>query len=429
MAKKEKKAVSIGAGVGTTADNGQNLVSIGAGVGPISGIDISSSDLLSKSVNTSFSSDASALKITESSAISSKDILSANTTGAESITPGMTDANKATEAAVSGSLGKPMEPSDKELVSRYTYENTRLANFTYNDGSYDAARRGYLRLKGETSAFKEYMNTGANGTPALKTVFAHLISGYTSIIILSLQENHQEKQHIMPTVGDRFAATFAGKEPQILSISGLLPFDDQLDNEMSWYTAFLTAFKNFIRASKLAQSHCYLQLVFPNFTEYNLYPISFSANISSEQDNLIPFVLSAVVVDKAPPSVTLNQRVSEPEENTKASEIEKTAEEVKNAESETTKEKEQQTKVTKDPAEVGKQKNKKNFMKSFQEGVNKVAKEINKVAKSKTVQSLNKSMLVLGQARGAVNMLKNGSPYGQRNISKISGGVSSKYRG
>ena len=280
------------------------------------------------------------------------------------------------------------------LGSRYSRGNGRLVDFKYTDGSDDDQRRAYMQLVGEVESMSE-LAKGEN-SDLLHAVYEHLKTGYTSIIILSMQENLLERQHIMPTVGDTFAATFSGQEPQVLSINGYLPFDG--DKDQSWFIAFVNAYKHFIRASKLAKYKCSLKLVFPDFASYTCYPVSIGITADSNQDNLIPFTMTAIVtenpINKAygyAPSIANPQN---------------TVEEVAVAESTSTKNAEIETGVTKDPTEVGKASEKKTWVES-------VSDWVAGVTNSKTMQTINKTLAISNQVSGAIDVLS-GKPYGQR---------------
>lgn len=280
------------------------------------------------------------------------------------------------------------------LGSRYSRGKDRLVDFKYTDGSDDDQRRAYMQLVGGVEAMRDIAN--GESSDLLSAVYDHLVKGYTSIIILSMQENLLERQHIMPTVGDSFAATFSGQEPQVLSINGYLPFDG--DTDQSWFTAFINAYKHFIRASKLAKYKCSLKLVFPDFASYTCYPVSISLTADSNQDNLIPFTMTAIVTENPmnraygyAPSLTEPQN---------------TVEEVAIAESTSTKNAEIETGVTKDPTEVGKASEKKTWVES-------VSDWVAGVTNSKTMQTINKTLAVSNQVSGAIDVLS-GKPYGQR---------------
>lgn len=280
------------------------------------------------------------------------------------------------------------------LSAKYSSGRGRLVNFTYTDGSDDDSRRAYMKLQGEVASFANTM-AGEDQT-LLEAIYNHLIDGYTSIIILQVQENLQEKQSIMPTTGDSFALTFSGAEPQVLVISGYLPFDGDKDN--SWFTAFVNAYKHFIRASKLAKYRCSLKLVFPDFSSYTCYPVSFNAGLSSEQDNVIAYSLSAIVVEN-PTNKAYTQAAS-------VSAPTNTVEEVQEATSETTLEEEKEAGVTKSPAEIGETEQKKSWVES-------VSDWVNNVSNSKTMQTINKTFAVTNQVMGAIDAIS-GKPYGER---------------
>lgn len=293
--------------------------------------------------------------------------------------------------------------SEIELKHRYLSDSGgRLVNFEFADGSDDDARRAFMQLQGNTESIKTLVS-GENAS-LLGAVYEHLVNGYTSVIITGIQENLQERQHILPTTGDSFAATFSGKEPQLLMINGLLPFDAANDDR-SWFIAFMNAYNTFIRASVLAKFKCSIRLVFPDFSSYTLYPTNINCTLMSDNDTLIPFTMTAVVMDSPStraygykssiliPQTTIEQVNAETSAETLAKQIE--------------------SEVTKDPKDVGKTEKKKNFWETINDGINNVVGEINKFAQSKTMQSINQGFAILNEVEGAVNILK-GEPYGKR---------------
>lgn len=287
------------------------------------------------------------------------------------------------------------------LGSMYRRGNGRLAEFTFTDGSDDDERRAYMKLQGDTAAMTGLI-AGEDRT-LLQAVHEHLIDGYTSIVILTMQENLQERQSVMPTVGDSFAATFSGQQPQILVITGYLPLDGNKDT--SWFHAFTNAYKYFIRASRLAKYRCSLKIVFPDFASYTCYPVTFSSSLDSQNDTLVSFSLTAVVV-----SNPINKGYGYASSVLSPS---NTVEEVVAATSEITLRSNIENSVTKTPNEIGELENKKTW-------VNTMTDFVNGAVNSKTMQTVNKVFAVANQASGAVSAAT-GRAYGTRKITGKTG--------
>ena len=290
-----------------------------------------------------------------------------------------------------------------EISHRHLSESGgRLVNFSFADGSDDDERRAFLQLQGNTAAIKDLVS--GESMSLLEAVYDHLVNGYTSVCITGIQENLQERQHILPTIGDTFAATFSGREPQVVVINGFLPFDADKDDR-SWFVSFMNAYKTFIRASKLAKYRCSLRLVFPDFASYTLYPTSISSTLMSDNDTLIPFTMAAIVVDNPTtkaygykssillPKTTIEQVVADTAQDT----VDKLI----------------QNETTKDPKDVGSAAKKKNFWETVNDGINSAVGELNKVMQSKTMQSINQGFAILKEVEGAVNIVE-GKPYGKR---------------
>jgi hypothetical protein len=362
----------------------------------VGGTSVSASNILKSTSQTeAINSNIKKTITSGNTASSSTQNLTATVGGNSVLESAMSEITQGVSSALSLlGIGDSSSQGALDLSTKYVSGTGRLASFTFTDGSDDDTRRAYIQLQGETSAMAEVL-TGEDKT-ILQAVYNHLINKYTSVIITSLQENLQEKQHILATVGDSFAATFSGQDPQVVAISGFLPFDGSADT--SWFLAFVNAYKYFIRASRLAKYRCYINLVLPDFSSYKCYPTSFTATLASEQDTVIPFSMTAIVmqhpINKA---YGYSSSITEPTS---------TVEEVAKAESEATKTEEIETEVTKSPSEVGEASQKKSFVQNVQDG-------INSVLNSKTMQSINKTLAVTNQVKGAINVLT-GKSYGQR---------------
>lgn len=314
-----------------------------------------------------------------------------------SITPDSVLASMTGEMETAKDVASATTESSISLGSMYQHGVGRLVDFTYSDGSEDVSKRAYMQLKGEVSSMSALI-AGEN-KELLQSVYSHLIDGYTSIIITGMQENLQERQSLMTTVGDSFALTFSGMEPQIIVISGYLPFDNSAEG--SWFLAFLNAYKRFIRASKLAEHRCNLRLIFPDFIEYTCYPVAINNMLNSETDNIIPFSMTAIVVENSVnKAYGYDSSVSEPTN---------TAEEVEQETSAETLQEDIEKEVTKAPEKVAQTTQKQSF-------VDSVSSWVNKVTSSKELQDINKVLTIGNQIAGAISSVT-GKPYGSRHYS------------
>lgn len=185
--------------------------------------------------------------------------------------------------------------STYNINSIYSSGNGRLLSFVYNSGGDDDNKRAYLRLGGETEILKKTIMSTAVTYRQLMSIFTQLTTGYKAFILTNIQENLQEKQHVMPTVGDSFASTFAGADPQVMTFNGILPFDNRSD--MSWFVHFMNMYVRFIRASVLAKYRCWLELVVPDYQVYRCYPISISCTLDSASDTQVSFGVSTIVAN------------------------------------------------------------------------------------------------------------------------------------
>lgn len=195
---------------------------------------------------------------------------------------------------------KLVEENALKIENQYASQTGRLVNFKYSNGNDDDKHRAYFMLKADSNIVNEVTkNIDSEGD--IVSIFQTLVgdsSGYKfkAFILTGISENRQEKQSILPILGDNFIATFTGGEPQVLDISGLLPFDSDTSRS-SWFINFMQAYTHLFRASKLAIYKMTMKIVLPDLSTYTIYPISINANITSGQDTIIPFHLGCIVTN------------------------------------------------------------------------------------------------------------------------------------
>lgn len=294
--------------------------------------------------------------------------------------------------------------SFNKIDSRYKSKSGgRLVDFDHLTGSDDDTRRAFFKISGSTegnnsglAALKESL--GSDST--LIAIVDKLISsnGFTNFIMLGMSENHAEKQSISQTINDYFVATFAGSEPQLLDINGLLPFDA---SESSWFVEYMNVFKYIFRASILAKYKLQLHLILPDLAEYICYPTVITSSISSPNDTLCQFHMTCVVVKENMVkawgiSTTNQQSITEAVEEAKA-----------NADNK------QITMDNATPSEVGKTSSKKAFLKTAKDFINTAITGKGTSETAKGVNTVNKVLSSVTQATGAIDSIT-GSTYGQR---------------
>lgn len=189
-------------------------------------------------------------------------------------------------------------------LTEFTYQDTSTGTSSTSTSDPQMDYRCYFMLDGQTSLLQEIARRYSD----TQTILDNLAGKYTAFLLTGMQIHLQEKQQIMQTVGDNYAATFAGKEPQVLSLSGLLPWDynkaDLTASQSStgaysgsWMIDMLNAYTLYFRASVLARAKCWLKIVLPGLRIFRCYPVTFYADIGANSDHLVPFSMQAYVVE------------------------------------------------------------------------------------------------------------------------------------
>lgn len=307
-----------------------------------------------------------------------------------------------TEVIKSGIVGiNKSELASSIKDNRYkSPKGGRLVNFKYTSGDDDDSRRAYFLIEGDTSLLEKELQSRAELLPILSLLKS--ANGFINFILTGIAENEQERQSIIPTINDYFIATFSGREPKVINMSGMLPFDASL-TESSWLIDFLNGFKYIFRASVLAKYKLKLVLIIPDLATYICYPTSITTNVLSSQDTLCQFTMGALVTEEVLARVHgIDSGIEVPE--TPAEEVEKNTEDTK---------KKEKSGENATPKEVGEGTSKKNFLDTALDFVNTC---ITGVGENKTALAINKVNKTLGatqQVTGAINTLT-GSTYGKR---------------
>jgi len=293
------------------------------------------------------------------------------------------------------------------LKDQYTSKNgSRLVAFEYTSGDDDDQRRAYLRLLGPEEGFNDLIKDTQN--TSLQAIISELKSdtGFRSFILTSLTENFQEKQSIIQTINDYFITTFSGQEPQIIQISGILPFD-AASYTSSWFLNFINAYKFIFRASILAKYKLQLYIILPDFSKYRCYPISFSSGVQSNQDNLTQFQMNAIVVQEdIQEAKGISASVSTP--STLSEKVAANITDTKNKET---------SGDNQDPKDVGKKSALEKALNSTRDFINTIAtgQGTNEVAKT-----INKVNRILGSAKIANKVITSaGNIFGVRTGVKL----------
>ena len=238
-----------------------------------------------------------------------------NLPGGSSTNPGWKDTvfGKAESAVKEAATTSTSTTASTGLVSTYSGDNNnRLIDVTPVDAETDDSRIAYLKLIAPDGAFvKDFPQDMAEDRAFIESLLGELKGKYQKFIITALGVSSQEKMQILPTFGDAFAATFTGKDPTILSVTGYLVFDYAGKAEKSWYTSFLNAYEYFLRGSRLAKWRAKMTLTLPDLCTYTGYMTSLSTQFSADNDSIVSMQFSYLVTGQTIFKSTVESKAKE----------------------------------------------------------------------------------------------------------------------
>lgn len=220
---------------------------------------------------------------------------------AEAIADGTAFATAGTDGKISSITQLDAMNNNEKVVSvndeiaSHGDGHARLTEFTYNDGSEDDKRRGYIKLVDPTGAMANIAS--GEKKQQLDAIYAALTNSYGRIAFTAIQESRAEKSMIQSTVGDSFAVTLSGRKPNVLAVQAML-INDYDSSKLTWYTAFLNAYEYYLRGSKLAKYKARVRIVLPDFTTYEGYILDLSSSLVSNDDIVVPISFSMVLCNE-----------------------------------------------------------------------------------------------------------------------------------
>lgn len=114
--------------------------------------------------------------------------------------------------------------------------------------------------------------------------------GFTSFLITDMSFGMSEKVQINETFGDSLTVMAFGAAPIVLNISGVV-FDD-IDND--WFVRLIYAYKDYIRATKLAKNFELVRLDMPGSSFIGTV-LNLNVQQNSQNDAFIPFNMQFLV--------------------------------------------------------------------------------------------------------------------------------------
>lgn len=182
--------------------------------------------------------------------------------------------------------------------------------FSPSDCKEDDDRIAYLVLNAGPDAFSDIGDIPE--AEYLSKLYEEIIAedGYIRFIVTSIADSRVEKQSVLPTTGDSFAATFSGADPQVLTVQGYLVHEYRYDSGDSdaenvsdsmrtWYVDFMYLYEYYLRASRLAKWKSTITLNLPDFGSYDGYMLSINTSQQAETDITVPFTFQMLVVNRS----------------------------------------------------------------------------------------------------------------------------------
>ena len=184
-------------------------------------------------------------------------------------------------------------------INDYGASEGRLSTIVGADCANDDSKLVKMYIVGDDidGLVDDLINIQVQEKTMLQAVLSQMQSGYTNFSVTSISDSREEKMQLMPLAGDNFIATFSGRRPHVMGISGYLIFDHD-STKVSWFHAFINAYDSLIRASRMAKHRCKLKLVFPDSHTIIGYMTGCNANQQSDSDSVIQFSASILVIDK-----------------------------------------------------------------------------------------------------------------------------------
>ena len=183
--------------------------------------------------------------------------------------------------------------------------------FAPSDCSEDDARIAYLVLNAGPDAFSDIGDIPE--AEYLAKLYEEVIAeeGYIRFIVTNVTDSRQEKQSILATTGDSYAATFSGNEPQVISVQGYFVHDYRYDSEeedaeagsvsdsmRTWYIDFMYLYEYYLRASRLAKWQSTVTFNLPDFGSYDGYMLSVNTSQAADNDIVVPFNFQMLVTNR-----------------------------------------------------------------------------------------------------------------------------------
>lgn len=187
--------------------------------------------------------------------------------------------------------------STSSVVASYSgvTDDSRLTEVVSSDATGDLQRLAYIKLEAPDGAYDDFPSDMNEDRAVMTAILSEIKSKYQKFILTGIGITNQEKTQVMPTFGDAFAATFTGKEPLVLGVSGNLIFDYSGDGSQSWFHAFLNAYEYYLRGSRLAKWKAKMKIVIPDLVEYTGYMMNLTTQMTSDNDQIIPMQFSFLV--------------------------------------------------------------------------------------------------------------------------------------
>lgn len=182
----------------------------------------------------------------------------------------------------------PEELIDQKVGGVYHPLLTVRPRYAYDQRKSSATRGRRARMRVIAPGLPKTIK-GSGGVSS--DVYKKLVgNGLTSFLITNISYGFSEKTQINETFGDSITVMAFGASPVVLNISGVVT--DDLDND--WFVRLIYAYKDYIRATKLAKNFQLVRLDMPNASFIGSV-LNLNVSQESSNDAIVPFSMQFLV--------------------------------------------------------------------------------------------------------------------------------------
>lgn len=198
-----------------------------------------------------------------------------------------------------GKVVKKSDPSNTDADNRLNIIRSRAARALYKNNGKDTytSDRGPITtmtlLKGPD--YDPLQNVAGASSDVTEDVNSLVAGTFANFFLTDISYNFNEKVQVMQTFGDNEVVYYFGRQPLMITMSGLL--FDSLEND--WFSKFLTLYAGVLRGTELAKTFSLVKLTLPNMVIVGSIS-GISLNQNSNRDTDIPFSMQFIAKQVVP---------------------------------------------------------------------------------------------------------------------------------